>query len=453
MALTFLGCALAPQPAAATTWSVGKCGDMAGKGGDTLRIAIGKAGTNDTVDLSSLPVTCSTITLTGGQIPIAVSNLTIQTPIDRPVTVDAAHAGRVFDHTGSGLLNVFGLVLANGSAGVGDSTGGCVRSSGSVLLQYATVTGCEAAVGGGVIASNLSLIHSTISGCSIHYEVGGSTAGAAAWAWGSTLLSYATITDNYSQLSGAGLYSVGSITVNRSSISGNTANFSTGYFKDGPTPGFLGRCTALNTVAGTATITASTIDGNLAADPGTLPGSLRSAVCAGAVTIDSSTFSRNSGYAITVRSSASLRNTTISSNDAGLLFFSMSSLNVFSSTFAFNASSLRLLPASGCSIWIESTIMADNSIPISFCSQNTNIQNLVGSPVEAGLTPLAWRGGPTKTHGLMIGSPAINAGSNPATQSFDQRGTGYARFVASAPDIGAYERQADDDELFYGGFD
>jgi len=25
--------------------------------------------------------------------------------------------------------------------------------------------------------------------------------------------------------------------------------------------------------------------------------------------------------------------------------------------------------------------------------------------------------------------------------------------VASAPDIGAYERQADDDELFYGGFD
>jgi len=130
-----------------------------------------------------------------------------------------SHAGRVFDHTGSGLLNVFGLVLANGSAGVGDSTGGCVRSSGSVLLQYATVTGCEAAVGGGVIASNLSLIHSTISGCSIHYEVGGSTAGAAAWAWGSTLLSYATITDNYSQLSGAGLYSVGSSARNERSSS------------------------------------------------------------------------------------------------------------------------------------------------------------------------------------------------------------------------------------------
>ncbi len=37
--------------------------------------------------------------------------------------------------------------------------------------------------------------------------------------------------------------------------------------------------------------------------------------------------------------------------------------------------------------------------------------------------------------------------------STDQRGTGFDRVVGSKADIGAYERQPDDDEIFYGGFD
>ncbi len=60
------------------------------------------------------------------------------------------------------------------------------------------------------------------------------------------------------------------------------------------------------------------------------------------------------------------------------------------------------------------------------------------------LGPLANNGGPTQTHALLAGSPAIDAG-NPATpgsggnacEATDQRG--YARPAGLACDIGAYE--------------
>ncbi len=61
-------------------------------------------------------------------------------------------------------------------------------------------------------------------------------------------------------------------------------------------------------------------------------------------------------------------------------------------------------------------------------------------------TTLADNGGPTQTHALVAGSPAINAGdnalavdamSNPLTT--DQRGTGFPRVLGAAVDIGAVE--------------
>jgi predicted outer membrane repeat protein len=52
---------------------------------------------------------------------------------------------------------------------------------------------------------------------------------------------------------------------------------------------------------------------------------------------------------------------------------------------------------------------------------------------------LADNGGPTLTHALLTGSPAIDAGSNPAGLTYDQRGAGYARVVGSRADMGAYE--------------
>ena len=73
----------------------------------------------------------------------------------------------------------------------------------------------------------------------------------------------------------------------------------------------------------------------------------------------------------------------------------------------------------------------DGSCPFTFVGDLSNV-------ADAGLGPLADHGGPTETHALLPGSPAIDAG-----RAFDQRGVrlkdgnGDMRIV---PDIGAHEQ-------------
>ena len=58
------------------------------------------------------------------------------------------------------------------------------------------------------------------------------------------------------------------------------------------------------------------------------------------------------------------------------------------------------------------------------------------------LGPLQDNGGPTFTHALLTGSPAIDAGDNTDAPLFDQRGPGFPRIVNGIIDIGAFEVQA-----------
>lgn len=75
----------------------------------------------------------------------------------------------------------------------------------------------------------------------------------------------------------------------------------------------------------------------------------------------------------------------------------------------------------------------------------------VSLTVDPRLGPLADRGGGRRTHALLPGSPVIDLGSNPLHLQFDERGL--PRVVGIKLDIGAYERQALDDQLLYDGFD
>lgn len=69
------------------------------------------------------------------------------------------------------------------------------------------------------------------------------------------------------------------------------------------------------------------------------------------------------------------------------------------------------------------------------------------------LQPLAMNGGPTATHALMEGSPAIDAGSNPEGASEDQRAAPFVREWGAAADIGAFELQPDPYPIFSDGFE
>lgn len=74
--------------------------------------------------------------------------------------------------------------------------------------------------------------------------------------------------------------------------------------------------------------------------------------------------------------------------------------------------------------------------------------NQVGSgatPLDPLLGPLADNGGPTFTHALLAGSPALDTGSNPAALASDQRGAPFARTSGAGTDVGAFEVQVEAD--------
>ena len=68
------------------------------------------------------------------------------------------------------------------------------------------------------------------------------------------------------------------------------------------------------------------------------------------------------------------------------------------------------------------------------------------NPIDPKLDPLSDNGGPTLTHALMPGSPAIDTGDDsvlgaPHLLTTDQRGVGFPRKSGAHVDIGAYEVQ------------
>jgi len=73
------------------------------------------------------------------------------------------------------------------------------------------------------------------------------------------------------------------------------------------------------------------------------------------------------------------------------------------------------------------------------CDYVTGKGDIVG--VDPLLGPLRDNGGPTFTHALWLGSPAIDAGDDSSAPGTDQRGI--SRPQADASDIGAFELQAD----------
>ena len=164
-------------------------------------------------------------------------------------------------------------------------------------------------------------------------------------------------------------------------------------------------------------------------------------------------------------------NSTFSGNEAkynggGILVNSLAgyTTDVYNCTFVANTAdgwSGGLL--GHASVLVESCLFADNTAHGVTTGFGASMQNVVYSNcVYEGTiytctdrggntnvadamidTTLADNGGQTMTHALLAGSPAIDAGSNPAGLSSDQRGTVYLRVYDSVADCGAFERQPD----------
>ena len=161
---------------------------------------------------------------------------------------------------------------------------------------------------------------------------------------------------------------------------------------------------------------------------------------------------------------ALIRNSTISGNRvanyygngaAGCIY---DRVTISNSTVAFNTAGYYAggLVVNAAEVSAESSIFANNGWGDLIIAGATNVSghnNLIMSSVPAPLLPadtiaedplllpLADNGGPTWTHALASGSPAIDAGNNLAGLASDQRGSPFVRTAGARPDIGAFELQ------------
>jgi hypothetical protein len=412
-----LAFALPSAASASTRILVTVCTDG---GAGSLRTAVGGAASGDVIDLTKLA--CSTITLTRGAIKIPQASLTFS---GRGQTIDGDEKDRVFDHAGTGTLQFSSLKIVNGKFdSVTQPDGGCIHSAGSVVLSSATVADCSLNSSGTVYAR------------------------------------------------GAGLFTAGSLTLTRSTISGNIAT--------ADTSSALG---AGAYVTGDLVASYSTIENNSA-----LPSSGSSSRSRGgglrthhAVDIRNSTIAKNYaqiagglylGYAHPY--TGTITNSTISSNAAGLStggIYSVLPLIVQNTTIAFNSATV-LIGGIGTDqpLTIEDSIISGNTIgdeevdlggrfdPVIDGSHNVIPVSDLSVPSDTirtcpRLGPLLFNGGPTRTHDLGAGSPAIDAGAFPLDVHTDQRGSGFPR-AFNQPDIGAIEMQgAPGSRVFVGGFE
>lgn len=341
--------------------------------------------------------------------------------------------------------------------------GGLYQSGGTATISNSVITGNYATEGsgGGVYAkstvTNLTIANSTITG---NHATGGHGGGVFTAA-GVASISGTRIASNDAKSLGGGVASNGSTTIDRSTVIGNRSTTSFGG--------------GIAQVSGSLALRSSTVRGNHA-DAGNGGGVLL-ADSGALMTVTSSTLSGNSankggGLFIQNCTAAILVNSTISGNKAatsggGIYGDGSSTFRAQNCTVAFNQAIgvgggiASLAPLGGTMPTLQSTLIANNSgsagsrdvwgpgFFAEFCLirdpagavlvETTADSNRLG--VNPRLAPLANNGGPTKTHALLAGSPAINKGSSSALLTTDQRGPGHKRKLGLAVDIGAFERQ------------
>jgi hypothetical protein len=320
------------------------------------------------------------------------SEVTIDGPGASLLTISGGGLMRIFHVTSASTATIEGVTIANGA---GVASGGGVYVDGNLTLDSAVVQNNIAAGGngGGVYVSGtgyLTLVDATVDGNSALF--GGGVFGHFG--------------------AGERLSILGSTISNNTSTSGGTGG-GLNFFS------VAGAGTAIGTIVN------STISNN------TAPASagIRARYSSTQLTIVNSTIAANTatsdtgGIHMVDSPSVTLHNTIVADNKLA----SGSNSNITGTLQA--ASSHNMVGPSGSGGLTHGT--------------NGNI--VLTSGQSSGLSPLANYGGPTKTHTLLVGSPAIDAGDNVraldaggAPLTLDQRGRN--RVVYNV-DVGAVERE------------
>jgi RHS repeat-associated protein len=352
----------------------------------SLREAINSANASSDVDtITFAQGLTGTITLTAGQLPNISQPLTIDGPGADKLAISGNNANRVFSINSSITVTIEGLTIKDGKT-TGSNHGAGIFSAGNLTLDHVNVIGNHA------------------------YDTG---TGGGLYSSGSVTIIGSTFEDNHANHGGgAFIHTSGSVAV----------SITNSAFTDNKAVGGSGGGIFIWGAGSTLTsyITNSTFSGN---EADTNTGGLR-AQGGGTTVITNSTFTKN--YAI---------------QEGGLSAYD-ASFQIHNSIIAGNSDngSTAMADAAGNISSISSNNLVSSAVPVSLKDANDYITT------NPKLAPLGDYGGPTKTHALLPGSPAIDRGSNTYGATTDQRGfarnaddTATANNAEETVDIGAFE--------------
>jgi CSLREA domain-containing protein len=378
---------------------------------------------------------------------------------------------------GGGVASIDGRlkVVDSDISGNTSSYGGGVYSRGAWLeISRSNVNDNSASRGGGIYSHDVvsTLSASLIAGNRAELSGGGvqivSDRDQNAKVVDSKILENAVLISG-SGYGGGGVYlsawDGGSISIERTTISKNSTNSISGF-------GTGGGVRLIAETGGTIAIEASTIDHNSSVIGGGVFGTVGPA---GNVSLGQVTVSTNLGGGVVFNGASTsldmeghsaVRHSTIVENFGGagirMLGFDLA-LDLTHSIVAKNMSpdilrsDLNLSTTQGVTARYNVIGLAINigiGAPHGLPDQFGNLAGIGGDGEEIldpMLGPLSDNGGPTLTHALLPGSPAINAGDLNAVAGqdgvpeFDQRGEPFGRIVGGRIDIGAFEYQTPTD--------
>ena len=272
----------------------------------------------------------------------------------------------------------------------------------TVVIQGLTISNGSATqfgCGGGIYnaGSTLSVMNCTVSGNSTDGTGGGICAESNA----TLTIDSSTVIGNYAGDYGGGIANGGTLTINNSTLSGNRGEFAAGAILNG----FNGDASL--------TVNNSTLSENTTQLHG---GGIFNG---GQSTISNSTLSGNSGMT------------------AGAIVNRLGTLDI--------ESTILNIGELGPNISNDSGTVTSHGYNLS-SDDGGGVLNGPGDQINTNsvLGPLQNNGGPTFTHELLPGSPAIDAGDPNFTPPpfFDQRGQGFPRVVNSRIDKGSFEVQS-----------